>query len=357
MGRDQPLDLLKFSCIVSMVSVSIKDVAKKAGVSLGTVSNAINRPDVVSPSTLKKVRSAIDALGFVPNASARGLRAGRTRVLGLVVPDISNPFFTDLAKGVNDAALSKGYAVMLCNTDADSEKEHQLLDVLTSQKVQGILITPARDTSKSIHSISDKGIGIALVDREAVGVEACSVGVNDAAGGTLALNHLYELGHRKILLLTGAANIPQVADRDSGIKNAINAIAKEDRPTLNIARVPQMSSAPAHEALNKYIKDEGVNFTAIICGNDLIALGAIRALRDHKLQVPTDISVVGYDDIDFAANASIPLTTIAQPKYQLGQAAAELVIEDCEKPDSHVHQRIEFQPQLIVRLSTQKHKG
>ena len=157
---------LKYSCIVSIMSVSIKDVAKKAGVSLGTVSNALNNPSMVRARTLKKVQNAISDLGYVPDASARGLRSGRTRVLGLVVPDISNPFFTDLSKGVNDAALKKGYAVMLCNTDADSEKEGQLLNVLSSQKVQGILITPARDTNKFLASLVKQGISISLVRSE-----------------------------------------------------------------------------------------------------------------------------------------------------------------------------------------------
>jgi LacI family transcriptional regulator len=342
----------KFSGIVSIMSVSIKDVARHAGVSLGTVSNAINRPQILSEKTLKKVQSTISELGFVPNASARTLRAGRTRVLGLVVPDIANPFFTELSKGVNDAALQAGYAVILCNTDESTEKETQYLGVLAGQKVQGILITPARDTYKSVAAIQERGIAVALVDREVVGTEVCSVAVDDEVGGRLALNHLHELGHKEILVLTGAANIPQVHERENGIKSALLAIKKSERPNLKYLRVPQMASASAHEELNRYLKQQGLNFTACICGNDLIALGAIRALRDHEYSVPADVSIIGYDDIDFAANANVPLTTISQPKYRLGYAAAELIIQECEDLDSHVHQRIEFQPQLIVRHST-----
>ena len=334
------------------MSVSIRDVAQLAGVSLGTVSNAINRPEILAPATLKKVQGAISNLGFVPNASARTLRAGKTRVLGLVVPDISNPFFTDVSKGANDAALAAGYVVILCNTDASSEKEDQYLAVLSSQNVRGILITPSRDTKKSLDFISERGIAIALVDRESQGSEVCSVAVNDSMGGSLALNHLWELGHRKILLLTGAANIPQVAHRDEGVKNAIAEKKKSERPELQILRVNQMSATSASETLSKYVTDHGQNFTAIICGNDLMAFGAIRALRAIGLETPTDVSIVGYDDIDFAASANVPLTSIAQPKYQLGFAAAELVIDECNNPDTHVHQRIYFQPQLVVRNST-----
>jgi LacI family transcriptional regulator len=343
---------MKFSCIVSIMSVSIKEVALKAGVSLGTVSNAINRPEILAPATLKRVQKAISELGFVPNASARTLRAGKTRVLGLVVPDISNPFFTELAKGASDAALAAGYVVILCNTDESSEKEDQFLDVLSSQNVQGILITPAREKKKSLKTFTDRGIAISLVDREAEGQEVCSVAVDDAMGGSLALNHLWEQGHREILLLTGAANIPQVALRDSGIKAAIAMKRREDRPNLKILRVDQMSASAASLAIDKYLRETGLNWTAIICGNDLLALGAIRSLRAHGYETPQDVSIVGYDDIDFASSATVPLTSIAQPKYQLGFAAAELVIDECTKPSAHVHQRIAFQPQLIIRGST-----
>ena len=334
------------------MSASIKDVALRAGVSLGTVSNAINHPEIVAAATLKKVQKAISELDFVPNASARTLRAGKTRVLGLVVPDISNPFFTELSKGVNDAALAAGYVVILCNTDESSEKEDQYLDVLTSQNVQGILITPARDTYKGLAAILERGIGLALVDRIAVGLEACSIGVNDSHGGALALNHLVELGHREILLLTGAANIPQVADREKGVRDAIIATSKSHKPTLHTLRVDQMSAASAVAILDQHLSGNGLDFSAIICGNDLVALGAIRSLKKRGYEVPDDVSVIGYDDIDFAASANVPLTSIAQPKYQLGFAAAQLVIEECQYPEKHIHQRVEFQPRLIVRNST-----
>ena len=334
------------------MSASIKDVARRAGVSLGTVSNAINHPEILAVSTLKKVQKAISDLDFVPNASARTLRAGKTRVLGLVVPDISNPFFTELSKGVNDAALAAGYVVILCNTDESSEKEDQYLDVLTSQNVQGILITPARDTNKGLTAIRDRGIGLVLVDRIAIGLDACSIGVNDAHGGALALNHLIDQGHREILLLTGEANIPQVADREKGIREAIAALPAKGRPILRKLRVEQMSAASADEVLDQYLEEKGLDFTAIICGNDLVALGAIRSLKRRGFEVPDDVSVIGYDDIDFAASANVPLTSIGQPKYQLGFAAAQLVIEECQYPEKHIHQRVEFQPQLIVRNST-----
>lgn len=327
-------------------------MAEKAGVSLGTVSNAINRPEILAPETLKRVRKAIDELKFIPNASAQTLRAGKTRILGLVVPDISNPFFTDLAKGVNDAALLAGYVVILCNTDEDSEKEDHYIDILAGQNVRGILITPAHETNKRLNEISKRGIGLTLVDRPSIGLDTCSVEVNDAHGGLLALEHLYERGHRKIMCLTGESDIPQVAERERGMREAISRIPKADRPTIITQRIPMMTADSASTVMSEHIAEKGLNFTAVICGNDLVAFGAIRAIRAAGYSIPEDVSVIGYDDIDFAANATIPLTSIAQPKYQLGYAAAELVISECENPEKHAHQKIQFQPHLIVRNST-----
>jgi len=334
------------------MSTGIRRVAEKAGVSLGTVSNAINRPEILAPETLKRVRKAIDELKFIPNASAQTLRAGKTRILGLVVPDISNPFFTDLAKGVNDAALLAGYVVILCNTDEDSEKEDHYIDILAGQNVRGILITPAHETNKRLYEISKRGIGLTLVDRPSIGLDTCSVEVNDAHGGLLALEHLYERGHRKIMCLTGESDIPQVAERERGMREAISRIPKADRPTIITQRIPMMTADSASTVMSEHISEKGLNFTAVICGNDLVAFGAIRAIRAAGYSIPEDVSVIGYDDIDFAANATVPLTSIAQPKYQLGYAAAELVISECENPEKHAHQKIQFQPHLIVRNST-----
>lgn len=334
------------------MSTGIRQVAERAGVSSGTVSNAINRPEILAPATLKRVRKAIEELQFIPNASAQNLRAGKTRILGLVVPDISNPFFTALAKGVNDAALQAGYLVILCNTDEDSKKEDHYIDILVGQNVRGILITPARETTKRLDEISKKGIGLTIVDRSPIGVDTCSVEVNDAHGGLLALEHLYEGGHRIIMLLTGGSDIPQVAERERGIHEAIARIPRPSRPTIITVRIPLMTADSANIIMSKYLLETGLNFTGVICGNDLVAFGAIRALRASGHSIPKDVSVIGYDDIDFAANATIPLTSIAQPKYKLGYAAAELVISECEDPEKHAHQKIQFQPHLVVRNST-----
>ncbi len=328
----------------------MKDVAQAAGVSLGTVSNVINHPEIVAEGTRNRVRQAIKDLGFVVNASAQTLRAGRTRVLGLVVPDIGNPFFTEVAKGVDDAAFAAGYSVILCNTDEDSAKEDRYLELLASQRVAGILITPARETHAAMTRLTSREVAITLLDRSSTGLDACSVAVDDAAGAGMAFDHLYSLGHRHIVVLLGPDDIPQIIERRRGVNAA--AAGRLDDGSLRFVTSPHMTAAAGESTMTQFLKEQKGTFTALFCANDLLALGAIRALRAAGLTVPRDVSVIGYDDIDFAASAQIPLTSIRQPKYQLGHAATELLIGECEDPSSHAHQRVMFQPQLIVREST-----
>jgi len=334
------------------MTVSMKDVAQAAGVSLGTVSNVLNRPEIVAEATRSRVQKVIKELGFVVNASAQTLRAGRTKVLGLVVPDIGNPFFTEVARGVDDAAFADGYSVILCNTDEDSAKEDRYLDLLVSQRVAGILITPARESHAAMSRLADRQVAITLLDRSSVGLDACSVAVDDAAGGAMAFDHVYGLGHRDILVLLGPEDIPQVAERKRGIMEACAARSGEDAATVRFVVASHMSTAAGASAMLDDLTVAPRTFTALICANDLLALGAMRSLRAKGISVPKDVSVVGYDDIDFAASAQIPLTSIRQPKYQLGYAAAELLIAECDDPTSHAHQRVMFQPQLIAREST-----
>lgn len=332
--------------------VSMKDVAQAAGVSLGTVSNVLNRPEIVAEATRTRVQKVIKELGFVVNASAQTLRAGRTKVLGLVVPDIGNPFFTEVAKGVDDAAFAEGYSVILCNTNEDSAKEDRYLDLLVSQRVAGILITPARESHAAMARLTDRDVAITLLDRSSVGLDACSVAVDDSAGGAMAFDHLHSLGHRDIVVLLGPSDIPQVAERKRGIVEAAAARQGEQAANLRFITASHMSTAAGEASMLDYLDANELGFTGLICANDLLALGAMRSLRAKGISVPKDVSVVGYDDIDFAASAQIPLTSIRQPKYQLGYAATELLIAECEDRAAHAHQRVMFQPQLIARDSS-----
>ena len=329
------------------MSANLRDVARQAGVSVGTVSNVLNRPDVVSPKTLERVQKTIAELGFVPNGFARQLRSGYSRTIGLVVPDVANPFFTEVARGVEDAASKRDYAVFLCNSDESLEKENKYLSVLIQQQVRGVLITPSDSKSHQYENLRERGISVALLDTETKNASQCSVSVDDVRGGEIAIEHLASLGHREIAWVTGPETIPQVADRTAGVMRAAK-IAKVEISTI---RVPLMNSAQGIDAVKKILALKKLP-SAIFCGNDLLAFGVMRGLLDAGKKIPEDVSLLGYDDIAFGNSSAVPLSSISQPAYQLGVTAAELLISECEESEEHAHQQIKFQPQLVVRAST-----
>jgi LacI family transcriptional regulator len=331
------------------MSVSLRDVAKAAKVSVGTVSNVLNRPEVVAPETLARVQGTIKDLGFVPNGFARHLRSGHSRTLGLIVPDVANPFFTEVARGVEDAASKRDYAVFLCNSDESASKEDRYINVLIEQQVRGVLITPTDVKSDRLDAMRYRGIAVALVDREIKGRKQCSVSVDDVHGGQLGIEYLTGLGHTDIAWVCGPDSIPQVADRGAGVAKA----AKFAGAKVETIRVSLMNTTQGEEAAKKILALKTIP-TAIFCANDLVALGVMRTLRENKFKIPEQVSVLGYDDIEFAASAAVPLSSISQPAYQMGVTAADLLLNECEEADTHEHQQIRFQPQLVERASTGK---
>ena len=344
------------------MAAGMKDVATLAGVAVGTVSNVLNHPDLVRPRTRARVEAAMEQLGFIPNASARQLRAGRSRCLGLVVLDVTNPFFTEVARGVEDYAQAEGYAVILCNSDEAEDKERQYLRVLEEQRVRGILITPVHGHAPAIKGIRDRGIPVVLLDRPGPAGH-CSVAVDDRRGGELAVAHLLALGHRRIALVNGPLAIRQCADRRRGAYEAVREAGLDAAEVLVEVRVPAMNTrcgadtgdqlrAAAPTLKTGLAPIPGPVPTAAFCTNDLLALGLLRRLSQLGVHVPGDIAIVGYDDIDFAADSAIPLTSVRQPKYQLGQTAAKLLLEEADRPAQHEHRRIVFTPELITRAST-----
>lgn len=332
------------------MSVLLRDVANAAKVSVGTVSNVLNRPQVVAPATLARVQEIIKDLGFVPNGFAQQLRSGHSRTLGLIVPDIANPFFTEVARGVEDAASKRDYAVFLCNSDESAAKEDRYVNVLIQQQVRGVLITPADIKTDRFDVMRERGIAVTLLDRELKGRKQCSVSVDDVHGGQIAIEYLTGLGHTYIAWVSGPESIPQVADRGVGVAKA----AKVANAIIETIRVPLMNAAKGEEAAKNILKLHKMP-TAIFCANDLLALGVMRVLLENKMQIPEQVSILGYDDIAFTSSAAVPLSSIAQPAYQMGVTAADLLLDECEGGDLHVHQQIRFQPQLVERSSTGKH--
>ncbi len=200
---------------------SIREVAKHAGVSLGTVSNVLNRPEIVAEETRERVKAAIEAIGFVRNGSARQLRAGTSQHIGLVVLDVANPFFTEVARGVEDLANQAGYVVILCNSDDSIDKENHYLQVLEEQRTEGVLITPVQSDASYLQRFRQRGIAVVLLDRPSRIKELCSVAVDDVRGGEIAAAHLLEQGHKQIAFVHGPLSIRQCADRKRGVLRAV----------------------------------------------------------------------------------------------------------------------------------------
>ncbi len=318
---------------------------------MGTVSNVLNRPDAVTEGTRQRVLDAIAALGFVRNESARHLRAGHSRTIGLVVLDIANPFFTDVARGVEEAANAAGLAVILCNSDDLPAKESAHLDVLAEQRVQGVIITPTAELSPALELLRSRGVPVVLLDRRATGPDQCSVAVDDVHGGRLAADHLLERGHRRIAFVGGSSGLPQVQERHSGVEQAIRETTGSD-DALTVLSPAKLTVAGGREAAEQIIGLPAARRpTAAICANDLLALGMLQEMVRHGVRVPDDFAIVGYDDIDFAAAAAVPLSSVRKPRQELGRRAAELLIDEA-RGESHLHEQQVFEPVLVVRESS-----
>ena len=332
--------------------VSIRDVAAHAGVSVGTVSNVLNRSALVAASTRQRVQEAIVTLGFVRNKQARQLRVGKSRTIGLVVLDISNPFFTDVARGVEDAASKSGVSVVLCNSDDDPAKEARYLGLLAEQRVQGVLIVPSGVKGTRFAGLSDRGIPMVLLDRKATGKAVCSVSVDDIGGGHMAMSHLLEQGHRRVAFV-GGGETRQVVERRRG---ACQALEARGMPQAELMRFgTQALNAAGGRAAGREMAalPARTRPTAVLCANDLLALGVMQEISATGLQVGTDIAVVGYDDIDFAAVSAVPLSSVRQPRHALGYTAASLLLEEASDP-MHRHQQVVFVPELVVRASSEQ---
>lgn len=333
------------------MAASISQVAKHAGVSVGTVSNVLNRPELVAPETRARVQRSIETLDFVRNESARALRAGRSRTIGLVVLDVANPYFTDVAHGVEQIADENDMVVTLCNSAEDTAREDRHLQHLEEQRVRGVLITPVVEECPRLEPMVARGIPAVLVDRGSGQPNRCSVAVDDRLGGELAAAHLLEQGHRRLGFVGGPMSIRQVSDRHGGMVEAMTSISR--LPRLQVFEQASLSIPSGREAGQRIAElSERRRPTAVFCANDLLAIGFLQEMTRQGLRVPDDIAIVGYDDIEYAGAAAIPLSSVRQPREQLGRAAAELLIEEINDGGTHRHRQVVFEPELIVRDSS-----
>ncbi|MDT5030742.1 MAG: LacI family transcriptional regulator [Actinoplanes sp.] len=330
---------------------SVKDVAAAAGVSLGTVSNVMNRPEVVSPTTRERVERAMADLGFVRNESARQLRAGTSRTLAYVMLDGSNPFFHDVAQGIEMAAEDADLSLFICNSNSRAEREEVHLDRLMQQRVQGILITPVNPEATYLDDIAARGIPVVIVDRVRAGGTFCSVAVDDILGGRIAVEHLAEQGHTRVAVIGGPESSGQVRERLEGAREIWAELGQppDDLIYLPTAALTVAEGRSAGERLAGLPTRRRP--TAAFCANDLLALGLLQQTIGSGLRVPDDLAIVGFDDIEFAAAAAVPLTSVRQPRQELGRAAAHLVLDEATNP-AHQHQQLIFTPELVARAST-----
>ena len=327
---------------------TIREVAEIAGVSYATVSHVINNTRLVSPETRERVLAAMDALNYRPNALARSLRQGKTNTIGLVLPDSANPFFAEISRGIEDEAFKKGYSVFLCNTELDTKRELFYVDVLSKKQVDGIIFVAAGDQADSLDFLLQRNMPVVMIDRNVPNVEGDAVLTDHQLGGYLATRHLLELGHTQIACIAGPSSITPSAERIIGYRKALEEAGLPFEENLVIRGDYHAQSGM--DITNSLLK-MNPRPTAIFALNDLMALGALRAAAEAGYSVPKDLAVVGYDDLEIARFTNPPLTTIAQPKKEIGAQAINLLVDRMARK-SRPPSRLVLAPELIVRRST-----
>lgn len=333
------------------MAASVKEVAAEAGVSVGTVSNVLNRPEVVSERTVTKVTAAIEKIGFVRNDAARQLRAGHSRHFGLMVLDSRNPFFMDVTQGAQHRALENGYTVLMGSSDDSLTTEEQLLDLFDEQRVAGVLISPLHNDLSRLWKIREAGTPVVLVDRGSADRSFSSVSVDDVEGGRIAVQHLVDLGRKNIAFVGGPQSIEQVQHRLEGAQSVIAGTVDAVLQHMMTKQLTVMEGRRVGEQI--LAMDAAERPDGIFAANDLLALGILQALvMSGDLLVPKDIALVGYDNIDFAESAVVPLTTIRQPAEEIGRTAVDVLLREAEAGEDAVREQFVFTPKLVIREST-----
>lgn len=327
----------------------ILDVARKAGVSSATVSRVLAGNDSVNAQLRERVLSAVEELNYQPNRVAQSLRVQSSSIIGLIIPDIQNSLFLSLVRAVEDLAYAHQLTVVLCNTDDNPEKQRSYLDIMRSQQAAGLVVVPTDPNDAAMLSpIQASGIPIVLVDREITGLEADTVIVDNVRGAQMAIAHLIALGYERIAILAGPQDLTPGRERLQGYYAA--------------HREANLEPAPELVKIGTFKRDSGYELThnlmaspnppdAIFASNNLMALGCIRALHERGVRIPDEVALVSFDDMPWAEDLNPPLTAVAQPSYELGQQALELLLHRMKYPKASFR-KVMLQPQLIIRKSS-----
>ncbi len=335
---------------------NIQDVAKRANVSITTVSHIINQTRYVSDELTDRVKKAMEELDYHPNSLARGLRSGKTKTIGLVIPDISNQFFAEISRKIEDKGFEHGYSVILCNTDDDPQKEKSYIDVLLAKKVEGIIFISTVVESNNLEKTMEFGLPIVVVDRDINEINSDIVLVDNSIGGFKATQYLIELGHRRIACIGGPSPITPSAQRAAGYKQALQEAGIPVDPTLLVFGDFRYESG--NKAMRELLALPQPP-TAVFASNDMMALGAIQAVNDQGMKIPDDMSVIGFDNIPFSQTVYPTLTTMAQPIHEMADLVVELLIERIKlqrqrsrvEEDKPSYKRIVLETKLIKRNS------
>ena len=329
-----------------MSKPNVRDVAKQAQVSVGTVSNVLNRPATVSEETRQRVRNAIDMLGFIPNSQMKSSNR-EPKVIGLILPLSDNPFYTELAQGIEDAVSKAGLRVLTGFSREDEAIELHLLTAMVDAGFKGVIITPVGPRNQVFEKFIEQNIKVGFFSQTDDQPEQCSVSIDQVHGGYIGLQYLHSLGHKNVLWISGPAHHHQSNQRFVGISMAAQELGVElqvlSSPSLDFISGEQI----APEILTLQRRPD-----AIFAGNDALGLGITNYLLKEGVRVPDDISVLGFDNVSYAESAIVPLSTVSQTPYKLGHTMGEQMVAELNADESHLHQHVVFQPQIVERSST-----
>jgi LacI family transcriptional regulator len=334
-----------------MATPTLRDVAQLAGVHPATASRALNpqtRP-LVNTDTARKVLRAAESIGYQPNPIARSLKTARTSTVGLVIPDLTNPLFPPIVRGIEKVLAEVGYSAWIVNTDHDPAREERQVESLRSRQVEGLIIATARRTHPLLVRLHQQGVRMVLVNRRVDNLDVPAVTADDDAGVAMAVSHLAALGHTRIAHLAGPMDTSTGVARARAFRHAIRDHGLADDPAL-IVEAGYWSETEGATALRTLLERDS-RFTAIVAGNDLIALGCYDVFAELGIRCPADISVVGFNDMPFLDKMNPPLTTVRIPQYEIGGEAARLLLDTIDDPERHARSVL-LPPSLVVRAST-----
>jgi LacI family transcriptional regulator len=330
---------------------TLRDVAEAAGVHAATASRALNPAtrSLVNAETARRVLRAAESLGYHPNPIARSLKTAKSRTIGVVIPDLTNPLFPPIVRGIEDVLGPAGYSAFIVNTDSDPTREQSQVASLRSRQVEGLIVATALLDHPLLRRLHRDGVRMVLVNRRTGDIGVPSVGPDDAAGIGLAVEHLAALGHHRVLHVAGPQTTSTGVARSRAFQVAVREHGLADDPAL-VTTCDFWSEAEGARAL-RAVLDAGTEFTAVVAGNDLIALGCYDVFAERGIECPADVSVIGFNGIPFLDKLRPPLTTVAVPHHQIGVEAARMLLESFTESDRPARS-VMLTPTLVVRAST-----